>query len=211
MPSLDSIEFDSAPYQFRGDMEGIRVWHTQQGDGIGLLYSATRPDIDAPLDSIDELRAFYRRSAELGGLGVIEIERIEVDGCKAVRTLFKARQQPAGSVYVGSITIPFSRFSYVLKVQCPELGMTGLREAAVSEQLLASGEISVDAHSGTVSGWLSDPYDASLSGPMTRTRAEDPRYDDLFPDHPLSRARKLLTRIQTSARFAAEVRLAPQR
>ena len=209
MPSLDSITFDSVPYTLKGDEAGTRIWHSVQGDSIGLFFFPIRPDIDASLDSIEALRDFYRRSAESGGLGVLEIERIEVDGCKAVRTIFKAKQQPAGRTYIGSITFPFSRFSFVLKIQCIEREPTGMRDSMVSMQLLKSGDVTIDPNGG-MKGWLSDPYDLSLTGSMTRNRAEGPEHDVFFPDHPLSRARKLLGQVQSTVRLSDEIRLEAQ-
>ena len=63
----------------------------------------------------------YRRSVSQAGLGVIEIDTVLVDGCTAVRTLFKAAQQPTGRTYLGALTFPFRDFSYALKAQCEEL------------------------------------------------------------------------------------------
>jgi hypothetical protein len=43
--------------------------------------------------------------------------------------------------YVGSLTIPFLDFSFVIKVQCEEKGATGIREAVLLDRRLESGEM----------------------------------------------------------------------
>jgi hypothetical protein len=58
--------------------------------------------------------------ARNAGIGVIEIETLEIDGVPSIRTLFKAKDKDRerGLVYTGAITLPFRDFSYVVKVGC---------------------------------------------------------------------------------------------
>jgi len=44
----------------------------------------------------------------------------------------------------------------------------------------------------SVTGWLRDPRDESRPRGILMTRSEDPAYDEAFPLHPLSEARKLV-------------------
>jgi len=41
---------------------------------------------------------------------------------------------------------------------------------------------------------------ASRQGPMQRIEADDASYDEAFPDHPLSRVRAILDRLEASFR-----------
>ena len=138
MRPYDDISFDDTGWDLQGEIEGARVWWNSAGDGIGVYYFAIPPDIKADLQSIDGVRKFYRDSIAPDGLGMIEVEILEVDGCPAVRTIFKSPQQPTGMTYLGSITLPFRDFSYVMKVQCRETGMTGVRDAAVLSQMIGA-------------------------------------------------------------------------
>ena len=76
----------------------------------------------------------------------MEIETVNIDGCLSVRTIFKTAINPdgRGRGYLGSITLPYRDFSYVIKVQSSEQGMTGMREAIVAERLMASGSMQLD-------------------------------------------------------------------
>src|SRR5262245_13464974 len=179
------------------------------GDGLGLYSYTIPPNIEADLNDVAGLRAFYRRTAHDAGLGVIEIEHVIVDGCPVVRTLFKVAQEPTGRTYLGALTFPFRDFSYVLKAQCAEHGMTGLRDTIVSMNLMQAGEVGLDTNTGAMTGWLDDPYDPNERGPMTRNRSERPEFDAQFPEHPLSRARWVLDYLQRTAQVNEAVRQLP--
>ena len=131
MRSLDSVTFDTTEFEPREGRDGVRVWHTPAGDGLGLFYFPIPPDIPARIDSIAEIRASYRRKALEAGGAIIEVDRLALDGCPAIRTIIKMPQQPTGMTYIGSFTLPFRDFSYVVKVECPERGVTGFRDAMV--------------------------------------------------------------------------------
>jgi hypothetical protein len=143
---------------------------------------------------------------------MIEVETPQIDGCLAVRSIFKLRQQLTGMTYIGSITLPFGNFSYVLKVQCMETGVTGLRESLALPQMMASGRVKLQEGSDgapQLLGWMQDPYAPTISMPLMRNLAEDEQYDAQFPNHPLSRLRSALRRIQSSLRLAPDLKDAP--
>jgi len=206
MPSLNSVSFDDTSFTLQGDQDGARVWHSAQGDAIGLFYFDKVPDISASLDSVDDLRSFYRSSVMAAGLAVIEIERLTILGVVAIRTVFKAPQESGGMTYLGAITLPFREFSYVIKAQCGEHGVTGVREAVLLVEMAGAGQVDLaNVSRGEWSGWMQDPYDASVRAPLMRNLAEDERYDARFPDHPLSRVRSILGHLQSSVRIDPEV------
>ena len=190
----------------------MRVWYTAGGDPVLLYHFPIRPDLRADPKSAGELRAAYRASVATSGGAIIEVDTPSVDGCDAIRTVFKFPQRPTGMTYLGSITLPFRDFSYVIKVQCEELGITGVREAAVLAELMDVGEIRLDVpgSGGRIPGWSRDPYDATAETPLMRNRAEDEAYDARFPEHPLSRLRPVLNHLQHTLRVTEEVKREPR-
>ena len=208
MKSLDSIVFDTSGFAAQGQRDNVRIWRTASGDGIGLYYFPLPPDIDADIDSVDEVRAFYRRGIQAAGGGVIEIERLEADGCKAIRTIFKIPQS-SGMAYLGSLTLPFRDFSYVIKIQCTDQGISGTREAIVLDALLKSGAVT-PGESGQMQGWTSDPYEQSTTGASARNRSESDEYDAQFPNHPLSRIRQVLTHVQRTLKVRDDLKHEPE-
>ena len=206
---LSSIIFDETGFELQGERNGVIVWYTPKGDGLGLFHYPIPPDIKADINNLDSLRAFYRQGVRKSGLGVIEIDRVVIDGCTAVRTLFKAAPQTTGRTYLGSLTFPYRDFSYVLRVQCEHVGTTGIRESVVTAQLLNSGAIAIDTELKMMRGWCDDPYDPNEIGPMTRNKSERREYDSLFPDHPLSRARWVLDHLERTVTVDATVKRQP--
>jgi len=206
MISLDSVTFDEKGFVRQDEQANVRLWLCSTGDQLGLFLYSIRPDLGAGLDNPDGLRRFYRSLAEPAGFGIIEVELRQLDGCEAVRTIFKAPQEPAGRTYLGSLTIPFADFSFVLKVQCVEAGMTGQRDTFVLSELLSKGEIGLDVEGGSKSGWVQDPYDPTQVSAMTMNRSERTEYDSMFPDHPLSRARQILAHLEQTIRLSQAVK-----
>ena len=105
-----------------------------------------------------------------------------------------APQQPSGRTCVGSLTVPFRDFSFVLKCQCAEAGPTGLKAALLLDRSLAAKEpMQVGGGRFHIPGF--DP--------------DDPKYDAEFPHDPAARARRVLDHVAGSLVIAAEVRQLP--
>jgi hypothetical protein len=211
MRTLDSITFDASNFTFHSDEDGVRIWYTAVGDGIGLYYFPLPPDIGADLKSIEDVRAALRKLTTASGGAIIEVETPLIDGCDALRTIIKVPQQSHGMTYLGSIILPFRDFNYVVKVQCKERGITGLRESEILSEMLDTGEVRIDldGEGSQIVGWAQDPYDASFVAPLMRNRAEAEDYDARFPKHPLSRLRPVLNHIQNTLKVADEIKVEP--
>jgi hypothetical protein len=100
--------------------------------------------------------------------------------------------------YLGSFMIPLANSGYMVSVACLERGITGTRDTAIFIRLLDAGDVEFAAGAQQPTNWMGDPYDPSITGPPARNRADDEKYDSLFPDHPLSRVRSLLRQIGNS-------------
>jgi hypothetical protein len=206
MISLDSVTFDDDGFIPQGDQDNVRLWLSPAGDQMGLFFYSIPPDLGAGLDDLPGLRSSFRSMVEPAGLGIIEVEPAVVDGCGAVRTIFKAPQEPTGRTYLGSLTLPFADFSFVLKVECPELGMSGQRDTIVMFQHLSKSDVGPNSEGGAQFSWVQDPYDPTHVSAMTMNHSERAEYDELFPDHPLSRARRTLAHLEQTVTLAPEVK-----
>ncbi len=194
-PSLDSVHFDATGYQFQGEPRpGFRVWHTPEGDGLGLYFFSVAPDLPAGAESEEELADFYRRLLGNSGGKLVETTVISAGGCVAVRTVLSLPQQPSGRTYAGSLTMPFRDFSFVLKCQCEERGTTGLKAALLFERSRRANEpMAIEGGRFHIPGW--DP-DAE-------------RHDAEFPADPVARARRVLRHVVGSLAVAQEVKRLP--
>jgi hypothetical protein len=162
-------------------------WRNQVGDQMDLDFFGIAPDLPAPLDDLQPLRALYREMLGESG-GLVEVEEAIIGGVRGVCGILKLRQDPSGMIYVGVVTVPFRDCSFVIKYQCPELEITGIRDSAV----FAALALDFDESTGEPVGWAADPYDPANRTGVLRNRAEDPEWDTQFPQHPLSRLRSYL-------------------
>jgi hypothetical protein len=196
MPTLASLTFNTADLRQVSSAPGAAaprtVWMSPEGDGVSLNYFPKPPDLPANLPSVPALGQFYQRMLRNSPTKLVSVWMPRVAGCPAVELVFKAPQQPAGLTYVGTLTLPFRDFSFVLKVQCEERGTTGTREAVLFDKLMKSGEITFDP-----------------PNPPANFHPDDPRYDAEFPGHPLSRLRKLLRHIESTAMLDEATRAEP--
>ncbi len=172
-PSLASVTFGFVGYHDKGIQNGIHVWHTPAGDGVGLFFFSIPPDLPKA-HSCEELRQFYSAKLAAGGR-LVELRLVSVDGQPSIATIIKVPQKPTGMTYVGSITIPFRDFSFVFKGQCQEYSPTGIRESTLLDKLLKAEKVTVKA--GAIVGQF-EPDGAT--------------FDAEFPKHPVSRARRIL-------------------
>jgi hypothetical protein len=195
-PTLDAIRFDAAGYAFQGEPEPgkVRVWHTPEGDGLGIYFFPLPPDLPANAGSVGELAAFYRQQLGDSGGKLVEVRVVDTGGCRGVRTVLSVPQQPSGRTCIGSLTLPFRNFSFVIKCQCPEYGDTGLRAALLFDRSRAAHE------SMTIKG---GQFDVPGFDP------DDPQHDAEFPHDPVARARRVLDHVTGSLMVADEIRRLP--
>lgn len=207
MPNVDDVQFDEAGWQQVEKKDHIQVWADDIKNLTAVLsveLFTGRPEIAVSLEEINKIRFLYRDIANQSGAGLISADVIDVDGIGGIQTIFKLPQPNRGYVYVGSITVPFAEFSYVVKIQCIEKGYIGLREAVILDQLFDEGH-EVDDMTGLLKGWEKDPYAPDAVFPLMPNLAEDEKYDEDFPLHALSRVRETLRKIAASLTFSALV------
>jgi hypothetical protein len=204
VPSLDDLHIDVTGWTPESAEDAVRTWHRDSGDVLSTHFFALVPDVPAPLENIRAIRAAYREMLAEVGAAMVSVDVVDVARTRALQVILKAPQQPSGMTYVGSLTLPFAEFSFVIKAQSFEVGMTGLRDAMVFAK---SGIHVVD---GVAHGWMQDPYDPAYRAPLLRNQADDERWDSDFPDHPLSRCRAILRSLRETTRLGESVLRAPR-
>jgi len=197
---IDRVHLDESGWKLREKNSDIKVWDNEVGDILSLNFFDKKPDIPVSLSNITELRKFYRKMVTEAGGGIIKIEVIKIKELQAIENIFKMPMQPSGMIYVASFTIPFRDKSYVIKVQCPEQGITGERDSVVFASF-ANFDDEDDEDFDPFKGWMKDPYDESLTNGLLMNLSEDEKYDEKFPNHPLSRARKSLDQNKNTITF----------
>ncbi len=185
-PQRDWVSLVDGELVYERDAGPAHVWCFPDGDRIGVYFFDLEPDLPR-LSDLAPFVARLREQAAGSGARPVECELARIAGIPAVRQIVKIPQQPSGMTYVGSFTIPFAKFSYVIKIQCEERGMTGLREAALLSEAIAADEVTIDPESPHPIQGAWDP--------------DSERYDERFPAHPLSRLRRHLRSAPSACRI----------
>lgn len=180
--SLSSITFDTSSYAAQGGDDTRLAWFTPAGDGIGLFYFPIAPDLPPNGQSRMDLQDFYLKQINNDQVRIVEMDLPVIDEVSCIWLLLKVPQQPTGATYIGSLTIPFKDFSFVVKMQCAEQGTTGMREAALFAKAYDAGKVSLGENGQVQGDWNPDSDE----------------YDELFPNHPLSRLRREFADIRQS-------------
>lgn len=203
MPSIESVNFDISNWENLEVLADRIIWKNDKGDRLSLHFFPIPPNIPANLNQLTKLRDFYRENViEVGG-GLVSVDVVSIKEFSAIKTIFKFPLKPSGMRYLGSLTFPFADFSYVMKVDCPEYGTTGIREALIYSKVMQNVN-----PQDPYKGWFEDPYDPTRKDLVMLNKSENQEYDRLFSDHPLSRLRQYLLTIENSVEFTNEIRLA---
>ena len=190
--SPDSVTFDASGYDFQGEQDGARVWFLPDSGGVGLYFFPLEPDWPRQATSIRQLRDFL--AAQAGDVQVVECRVVSLDEVQSTWVIVKELDEKKGATYVGSLTIPFRDFSFVIKVQCCEQECSGMREVVVMAEALQKG-----------TGWIEDGVFVPDGWSF-----DDEQFDDRLPEHPLSRVRSELRHIAASVQIEPEVKDEPR-
>jgi tetratricopeptide (TPR) repeat protein len=157
------------------------------GEGYRAIVTVDpiEPD-EEPIASFDEAVELARDELEedeaLIELGLDETE----EGQQCFWVLAKSPMEDSGMCY--HLGMEFG--AVALHASFEEGDPTGQRDAVVYEIERQAGN--VGNGKDPLVGWSSDPYDPSVSGELLMNLSEQRKYDEVFPEHPLSRARKLV-------------------
>ncbi|WP_405809133.1 hypothetical protein OG524_04285 [Streptomyces sp. NBC_01520] len=184
------------------DNDGITdtvAWANDVGDVLALYYFGLPPDLPAGLDDGPALRTALTHGTARAGGGLIEASVKTLSGLPALRQLVKLPlpRQPSGQAFIGSFTVPRAGCSTVVKIQAPERGTTGIREAVVLAKV------------GPGQYFRPHPYAPDVQGGLPFHVADHARWDAEFPDHPLTRVRRTLDALAEAVTVAPEFAALP--
>jgi len=171
-----------------------RVWRDSVGDLISL--DTLKGDLDLPQGSEEEMRGWCRELARDCGAGLIEAYRIG----HSSHLIYK-RLQMGGYVYTGMYITTVQDCTLVWTVVAGEHGITGVREAIVTENLMNAGKLTLD---GFKRSFAQDPYEPDyhhVDRSVLRFMSDDELYDGQFPHHPLSNVRRVLAALPSEIKF----------
>ena len=121
--------------------------------------------------------------------GLIEVKTGTTKNQKRyVYSIVKSKLEPSGVQYI--LTMHIDMKDYTINVQAffDEKGITGGRDATIMNKMISEGKIVPP----NLNGWLKDPYDENYKKGLLMNLSEQSQYDTLFPEHPLSEARRFI-------------------
>lgn len=179
--TIKSVRFPAYDWELNKETKDIVRWiNPEQTVALSLNFFVQEPDIPT-VKNLEVLHDFYQHQISDYQNKFVCVELITLGGYNAIKTIFKFPQKTGGLMYLGSFTIPFKKCSYVIKIQANEVGFTGVREAVVMEKYLKD-DLKVEANT-----------------------FESEKYDEEFPEHPLSIVRQLLADIKANIVFTSDL------
>ena len=121
--------------------------------------------------------------------GLVEVKTGTTKNQKRyVYSIVKSKLEPSGVQYI--LTMHIDMQDYTINVQAffNEKGITGGRDTAIMNKMINEEKIALP----NLNGWLKDPYDENYKRGLLMNLSEQPQYDTLFPEHPLSEARRFI-------------------
>lgn len=167
--------------------ERTTTWQDQDLDSLSLT-----PGV-GPLDRNDltRLREQCRGIVIRRGAGLVEANVIPTRRSSAAAMIMK-RLDGTGFVFTTIIQFSDPDPPSLWVVATRERGVTGTREAVVTQRKITNGELTLQSYQDT---WAQDPYDPTFRGEDSRNlryMSDDESFDSEFPNHPLSKARRMI-------------------
>ncbi|KAB7790734.1 hypothetical protein [Bifidobacterium leontopitheci] len=121
--------------------------------------------------------------------GLIEVVSGTTDAKRdVIWSIVKTVAHTEGVQYGLTLHLRLPGFALQVQAFADEAGVTGIREAQVYEFARRHGWIDDEGR-----GWSRDPYAADYRHGVLMNLSEDSRFDDSFPDHPLSVIRNFVS------------------
>jgi hypothetical protein len=201
MPDINSVTFDLSDCKLVEESEAHRMWASATGVYHNLRVSPQPPAWPFDLRDCAAAADFYaRQCAENKGV-MLEMAVIQVGQLSALRGLFKYRSpvpKCLAMMFVHILWIPFKGWTVQLNVESVEAGTTGMREAAA---MLIEGDkwpLPSSTEAPIEIGSPDDMFDQMRSQPLRALPSDGEKYDETFPDHPLSKVRRRMAEVISS-------------
>lgn len=199
-PDINWVKFPDLNWQKVQDEPGCIKWQEPKGASmLSINFFELKPDIAVPIQDVKGMRDQYRQAIAGANGGLIKLEVEKIQGLPIIDLIIKLPMISFGMCYIGSMTIPFRDYSYVIKIESAEQGVTGMRDSVILSKLMSEENLTSDENG--LQGWFKDPYEDSFKGGILMNLSERPEYDIKFPTHPLSIVRSKLHFIKEHLQF----------
>lgn len=195
MVTVDSLTFDLSDCSLKQNGETHREWLNSNSVAHLLRFNEGRVSWKFDLRDIDAAREFYGQQCKDNGGVMLSLDVISAARAEALKGLFKYRAPNgrSGMLIVGILWMPFENCNFQINVEALETGTIAMRETAIMLKEPDSWPkndqppIKVDS--------AEELFARMRAAPVVALPSDDERYDQSFPDHPLSKVRARLKNI----------------
>lgn len=205
-PGIEAIQCDTSEWTLEESSERQKCWITDSQDAVVLDYFPFPTDLPCNTNDIQDIRRHFRDMVDAQGGAILSVDLQTLQGIEISRNVFKFRFPQPGSmsmIYLGSLMIPFKNFSYVFRTESFERGDPGTREAAVAilekpKKNKITSKLEISTPDMLFHRFASSQIEALPS--------DNEKYDEAFPNHPLSKVRRFLTHIGETLSISPTIR-----
>ncbi len=167
-------------------------FETPDTGAFAMIYPIP-PDNAMPYDNPQSvIVGIHRALGENQGLIEVETGKTKT-GCRYLYSVVKTLREAHGVQYCMTMHIDYGECAVQVQGFFDELGTTGVRDTMVFVRLEQQGTVKTTKEG--IEGWNADPYDPEYRYGCLMNRSEEKRFDELFPHHPLSEARRFVTEL----------------
>ncbi|MCR9198014.1 MAG: hypothetical protein NXI04_05190 [Planctomycetaceae bacterium] len=205
-PTAGWVNLPVEPHWKKIDRKSYVVAYLGSPGNTHYIRERTKDLPPADLTDLDAQRQFFREVTKKENGGILSVETQTVQGHDCVVVLSKeVVPKLRGYRYVGRAFFPHDDIWTEVRMDGIQMGATGMREAVATSSLGASmemEEVPADAAptpmpgrpakpgDQRLKGFYFDPYDPAFSSSAINSIADDPQYDQMSPQHPLTRIRR---------------------
>ncbi|MDE1887917.1 MAG: hypothetical protein KGI32_07255 [Gammaproteobacteria bacterium] len=210
MLHISQIKFDTAGLELKQDDANCRFW-VAPGPTLVQQTLIMPTDFSCDLRNPAGFREELQKQAQSMGSALIQCDFFEVQGLSVARVINKFWSSPApedpnlGKDYNSSLIFPLAEGCFYIRVAAQEQGTTGVRESMVTMLLHKQGKLELSQASRPAGN--GDGLGTILKKQaLVPSPSDDERYDVDFPEHPLTRVRRLLKHISGTLTIATELK-----
>ncbi len=174
-------------------------WQNVTSDEMNVTAAAQTADFP-DLNDIVSVRRYIRTLIMERGGAIISCDVAEVGKSTAVRCVSKYRAgEGQAMAYAAGLIVPLGKWVVELSIRGSEHGITGVREAIGTQELMeAAGPSERQQLKDKIFPieWKFERYEPGTRGDLALVLSDGEAYDPRFPDHPLSRVRRSLRRAE---------------
>jgi hypothetical protein len=202
------LGIDDSHWKVANETDTQIAWSTDGQEGVTLMLHGDPSDVHDPNDQKALQDAFRDEAKHMKG-GLVEVEPFTASNVKCVLVTMKFRESTFGMksdgfAYQLNAIIPTRRGDIVLQVAAIETGTTGMRESLVT--ILDMKQRNITDLSKEGRRFRRDPYDAKYDADALYMISDDRKWDDVVPNYPLTRARKLMDSLIKSLKIGDPIR-----